>query len=334
MGATYLRFVLFAFACFYSFGFPDPSGTVETLSRFAIPAFFTLSGYFVLCDDEQRRSRKIVRKIKRTALWFVCILIGYIIVNVVFCLIFDVSVVFSKRVIFEFIVLDQWPLPIGINMWFIQAELYAYIVIFILDKLKLLRFYKIILAVSLLFMLLTGELAGVIHFNFLGYDFINSNWLTRALPYILLGMLMRKNTEFFLKFKSWGYLVMFILGIGLSLCEIYLLNRFGALVYIGHMIGYGVMAFAACGWAIKFPWLPSSQITKFGTAYISLMYALSEPAYYVLLLALEKSNSALAYAFIGPATFLVIAVAALSILNVREYIIKKRNDRRFRYFHE
>jgi len=320
-GATYLRFILFAFTCFSSFGFPDPSGIIETLSRFAAPAFFVLSGYFVLRNNTEKRIEKIIRKIKRTALWFVCILVSYIIINLVFCLVFDVSVVFSKRVIFEFVVLDQWPLPIGINMWFIQAMLYAYIVIFILEKLNLLKHYKVILVLTVIFMLLTGEFAGVVHFGFLGYSYINGNWLTRALPYLLLGMLLREKKEFFLKIKSWVYIAIFVSGILLVVAELYFLNHLGALVFIGHMMGYGVMAFAVCGWSIKYPRLPSSQITEFGTTYISLMYALSEPVYYVLLLALGNSNSSLAYAFIGPATFLVLALTALSILNAREYIV-------------
>ena len=135
---------------------------------------------------------------------------------------------------------------------------------------------------------------------------------------------MREKTEFFLKNKSWGYIVMFILGIVISIGEIYLLNKLGALVYIGHMLGYGVMAFAVCGLAIKFPKLPRSQITKFKTTYISLMYALSEPVNSVLLMAFGKFNSGLASAFIGPVTFLVIAVLGMSILSARELFIEKR----------
>ena len=136
----YVRLILMLFICLWAFGSPEPTGILNSLSGFAIPAFFVLSGYYVP-----------VMILSHT------------------------SLVFSKRMFFEFFVMNLWPLPIGDNIWFIQAMLYAYILIFIADKLKLLRFYRIALISLFIFMLLTGEFSGVIRFNVLGYPYIPGN---------------------------------------------------------------------------------------------------------------------------------------------------------------
>ncbi|WP_139199771.1 hypothetical protein [Ruminococcus albus] len=54
-------------------------------------------------------------------------------------------------------------------------------------------------------MLLTGEFAGIIHFGILGYQYIPGNWLIRALPYLLLGKILREKSEMLFKIKN-GYI--------------------------------------------------------------------------------------------------------------------------------
>ena len=66
----YLRLILMLFVCFWAFGCPEPSGVVTSLSGFAIPAFFVLSGYYVLDNNREVRQERLLRKIKRTALCF------------------------------------------------------------------------------------------------------------------------------------------------------------------------------------------------------------------------------------------------------------------------
>jgi hypothetical protein len=131
----------------------------------------------------------------------------------------------GKRMIFNFVVLNLWPCPIGDNFWFIQAMLYAYIIIYIADKLNLFKLYKGVLVVTFIAMLLLGEFAGVIHFNFLGYPYIPGNWLTRALPYILLGRLIREHKDFLLSWRKFVYWILFVVGGGLVILELFVLAR-------------------------------------------------------------------------------------------------------------
>ena len=98
------------------------------------------------------------------------------------------------------------------------------------------------LVITVLAMLLMGEFAGVIGFNFLGYPYIPGNWLTRALPYLLLGRLLREKRESLLNIPKFIHIIQFVIGGGLVILELFVLARNDLLLYKGHMMGYGVMA--------------------------------------------------------------------------------------------
>lgn len=313
----YIRLILMLFICFWAFGFSEPTGAVNSLSGFAIPAFYVLSGYYVLVNKREVRMQKVLRKIKRTALCFAFVFLFYVAVNVPLMLLNHMSIVFSKRMIFEFVVMNLWPLPIGDNIWFIQAMLYAYLIIFIADKLKILRFYKIALVVLFIFMLLTGELAGVIRFNnALGYPYIPGNWLTRALPYILLGKLLREKKKSLMKIQFWKYLIVFVLGGGLVVLETFLLVFTYTIRYTGHMIGFGFMAVAVCGLAVSIPITKGNRIIHFDSAISGLIYILMNPIYYAIVLFLSPRFPNLVGSIYGLIALLVSALLALILCSM------------------
>lgn len=308
----YLRLILMLFVCFWAFGCPEPSGIVTSLSGFAIPTFFVLSGYYVLDNKRDVRLEKTLRKIKRAALCFAFVFLFYVAINVALIFVYHWGFEFSKRMLFEFVVLNVWPLPVGDNIWFIQAMLYAYIIIFILDKLKLLKYYKIILLVLIVIMLLTGEFAGLIRFNnILGYPCIPGNWLTRALPYILIGRLLREKKKSLLKVKFWKYLIAFVVGGGLVLLELMLLVWANALIYVGHMIGYGIMAVAVCGLAISIPIERPNRVIHFDSAISGFIYVLMNPVYNALYILLFANYPDFVNTIGGLAAFLICVVLAL-----------------------
>ena len=285
----YLRLILMLFVCFWAFGCPEPTGFVRLLSGFAVPAFFILSGYYVLENKREVRIEKTLRKIKRTALCFVIVFLFYVAINVFVIFRYHLTLVISKRIIFEFLVMNIWPLPIGDSIWFIQSMLYAYIIIFIADKLKLMRYYKIFLVILFIIMLLTGELSGAIRFNIFGYPYIPGNWLTRALPYILIGRLLREKKKSVMKVQFWKYLIAFVIGGVLVIAEIFGLAWFEFLRYDGHMFGYGIMAVAVCGLAISIPINRPNRIIHFDSAISGIIYVLMNPIHFVLgALLLEK----------------------------------------------
>ena len=311
----YLRLILMLFVCVWAFGCPEPTGIVNSLSGFAIPAFFVLSGYYVLDNNRNERLGNTLRKIKRTALCFAFVFLFYVALNVAMIFLFQMKFEFTKRILFEFIVLNVWPqtlLPIGDNIWFIQAMLYAYIIIYILDRLKLLRFYKIYLIILIVIMLLTGEFAGFLRFkNLFGYPCIPGNWLTRALPYILIGRVLREKKKALMRVQFWKYLIAFVVGGGLVLFEIMALKWLGALQYIGHMIGYGIMAVAVCGLAISIPINRPNRIIHFDSAISGLIYVFMNPVYFGLGLLLSVNYPSFVKYAGGPAALLISFLLAL-----------------------
>ncbi len=307
----YLRLILMLFICFWAFGCPEPSGVVTSLSGFAIPAFFVLSGYYVLDNKRDVRMEKTLRKIKRTALCFAFVLLFYVAINVGLAFLTHSVIKIGLRDIFNFVVLNLWPLPVGDNIWFIQAMLYAYLIIFIADKLKLMRFYKIFLIILFVVMLITGEFAGALRFNIFGYPFIPGNWLTRALPYILLGRFLREKKKSLMKVKFWKYLIAFVVGGGLVLLEIMILTWAEILRYTSHMIGDGVMAVAVCGLAISLPIGAPNRLVHFDSAISGLIYVLMNPVYYGLVLFLGASNPDFVSWLGGLSAFLISFLLAL-----------------------
>ena len=312
-GAGYLRFILMAFVCFWNYGFPEPTGLLSAISGFAAPAFFILSGYFVLVNDKEMRQKKTERKIKRSVLFLVAMLVLYIIVNVIVCLINDISVTISKRTIFNFVVLNLWPLPIGNSIWFIQSLVYAYIIIYIADWLGLMKYYKAVMIMTFVFMLFTGEFAGIIHFNILGYRFIPGNWLTRALPYLLLGKYLREKSEILFRINNWIYVVMLVAGAVLSVGEIILLGKTGCLVYQGHMIGYGLMALAASGMALAHPDAFSTRITYYDTSLSGIIYLLIDLIYYIIGIVIGDINISFVMYFGGITALLISLIISFTL---------------------
>lgn len=312
----YFRLILMLFVCFWAFGCPEPTGLVRLLSGFAVPAFFILSGYYVLENKRVVRLEKTLRKMKRTALCFVSVFLFYLAINVFVIFRYHLTLEITKRMLFEFFVMNIWPLPVGDNIWFIQSMLYAYIIIFIADKLKLMKYYKIFLAVLILIMLLTGEFAGALRFNILGYPYIPGNWLTRALPYILLGRFLREKKRALMKVQLWKYLIAFVVGGGLVLLESMILSWLGVLVYQAHMIGFGIMAVALCGLAISLPIGRPNRLVHFDSSISGLIYVLMNPAYYVIAMLLKLRNPFFVDVLGGLLAFLVSFLIALILCGI------------------
>lgn len=307
----YLRLILMLFVCIWAFGCPDPTGIVRLLSGFAIPAFFILSGYYVLDNKRDVRMEKTLRKIKRTALCFAFVFLFYAAINLVLIILHFEDFEFSKRMLFEFVVLNVWHLMVGNNIWFIQAMLYAYIVIFVADKLKLMRFYKIFLIIIFVIMLITGEFAGALRFNIFGYPYIPGNWLTRALPYILIGKFMREKKKSLMKVQFWKYLIAFAVGGGISLLEAQGLGMLGVLDYQGHMVGFCLMAIAVCGLAISIPIERPNRLIHFDSAISGLIYVLMNPVLYLLAILVGMEHKDFIDLLGGPAALLISFILAL-----------------------
>lgn len=244
-----LRFVLMFFMCIYLLGFPGAlGGFVKTVCGFVPIAFYILSGYLVLRESENR-SERIVRAIKRSAVTFGVLCAVYFLLNVFLYRLEGINFLPAMALVrfwFNFIVMNVWQFDIGSAIWYVQALLYAYIIIYFLDKRKLLKYDGIISAVLILFTVVTGELSGIIKWELWGYTYIPGNFFTRALPYVLLGSYIRRNTRKSARINKFWFRFAIVIGIVLSLAEILILGALNKQGYYGHLIGMGVIAAAVC----------------------------------------------------------------------------------------
>lgn len=281
-----LKFWLMPFVFFVLLGFPTRyGGYVSTLSNFTAQAFFILCGFLNLVPDKDIRLKKIKKALKRSFMIFLIMFLSYIAINVAYLAFCDAlnsslaAEIFRKRIAFNFLVLNIWlPLPMGSSIWFIQSLFYAYIFFLIAEKLKLSKLYTPLLILLLAFMLATGEFAALLKFPHFGYNYIPGGAVTRAIPYMLIGMLIRKNIDKIGKTPRFVYLILFVIGLGLAYAEFELLKHFGLLVYTGHAIGFGIAAFAICSFALVKPVVSElSFYSNHSRNYARRLYVLCQP---------------------------------------------------------
>ena len=218
-------------------------------------AFYIIAGYLVLSNDEEMDA-KIGRTIRRAFFTFIILFVGYIAANIAFFnyggeTIFDYSNFRAKRFWFEFFVLSNWPYPIGTTIWYVQSYLYAFIAVWLMRKLKLMKLDWLIFLLLFAFTVVSGELAGLLHVTILRYAYIPACVFTRALPYILLGGMLRKGREQLKAIPAYVWLLLTVFGFALCLGEIFALDYFWARMPDGHFIGLAIAAVSMCMLAFR-----------------------------------------------------------------------------------
>ena len=287
-----LKFWLMPFVMFLFFGLPTTvGGYIGLLSYSTGPVFFILSGFFILSPDGEVRRTKLKHALKSSLKFFLILFAVYVLINILYLRFMEIewtSEVLRKRTLFDFLVLNIFPFRTGNSIWFIQSYFYANVILLIADKLKLLNKAFIYIPAFLIlfgFSVACGELAKVFGFPYFGYPYIPGNAITRALPYMLLGMIIRKYANTILNIRRWLFPVFFAVGLALSLAEYLLLKHFNLLIYGGHMIGFAVMATSVCCFALSKTESKSSFISSHGRNYAKRIYALSQPVYFVFIIA-------------------------------------------------
>ena len=320
-GADRLKLLLMPAVCVLSFGLPGTVGSaVRDLCRAAPLAFYILCGFFVLTENQEERHQKLCRAIRSSGIFFAALTVLYLGLNaLVFALqgVNWVGDVLTKRVLFNFVVLCVWPFQTGECLWFIQSLFYAWVLLWLLDLRGHLPLLILpLFLVTTVLMLLSGEFAGLIHLNFLGYAYIPANAVTRALPYLLLGALLRRHSErlFLVNPLLWGGLL--VLGVVLAITEILLLSFTGKLVYIGHTIGYGFVAFALSCIALVHPEEELGIVFCHARCLSRFIYAFHQPVGFFLPLMLSLLGERFAAVFLsfgGIAVFIFTLLPALLV---------------------
>lgn len=320
-----MRFLLMIFAIIYTYGLQaNLTELTGALFSFSFPALYIISGFLVL-RQSQDLEKRLLRTIGRTALCFIILFIVYLSLSLIVAEKSTLAMIATKRFWLDFLLLNICALPIGTTIWFVQALLYAYIFIYVIYKLKLLRLDIYIAAVCLVIAVLSGELSSLIGFRFLGHTFIGGNFLTRALPYILIGCFIYRKREFFGNLDFVHHICIFAFGALLAFGEYYLLGIIGKRAYVGHLLGMGIVAVALCLFTffVIGMELDSDDLRLHSRFELSIPYYISSPIYTLCMILFEKVEG-LRYYFGGikGLVTLVLSVASLyAYFYARSFII-------------
>lgn len=256
-GVAHLRLVLMLLVSANIFGVAG--GTVgrfiQIAAQFATMAYFIISGFMVLTDDSGRDDR-IKRTIGRAAITFLVLVVAYFGINALFYYIggysiFDITPWKSRRFWFNFLFLNVWQYNIGGIIWYVQAYLYAYIFIFLVNKLKLLKLDWLFFIVFEAIGLLSSEFSGFIGINFHGYRSLPNCFFTMAIPYIFLGAFIRRKIVSLMKIDNLWYTLIGIGGLAVCFGEGALISYLGKLYTTYNFIGLGITAFCLCVIALQ-----------------------------------------------------------------------------------
>lgn len=127
--------------------FPGILGTaVQAVSRFCVPLFFMVSGYFCyfVSTESPDISSKMIKKIKHVGKITLFACLAYIAFDIVQYFIFDRSVfTFSKGSLLNLIIFNQ-PFIVAGQYWFLFALLYDYILFALILKFRIIKYVYII----------------------------------------------------------------------------------------------------------------------------------------------------------------------------------------------
>ena len=160
----------------------------------AVPVFFVISGYLLFRDDSKEMMQRLWKQTKRIFLITVISNAAY----ALYCLItegmhiFGVTY-FTEQRIRAFLLYNVS--PFSEHLWFLGSMLYALLIIMLLTKLKILK--KVMYAAPLL----------ILTYMFLSWNdpmepFAYRNALLIALPYLSMGMLVRRYEDKLMKIKA------------------------------------------------------------------------------------------------------------------------------------
>ncbi|MBQ0084439.1 MAG: hypothetical protein KBS52_06740 [Clostridiales bacterium] len=256
-GIAHLRLVLLLFVSINVFGVAGGviGNFIEVVSGFAMIAYFIISGFLILYDDKGRNGR-ITRTIGRSALTFIILGAVYLGLNFIFYYIGGVNIFTmynyaTKRFWFNLLVLNIWPYNIGSLIWFVEAYLFAYIFIYIVNKLKLMKLDWLFFIIFAVIGFATSEFSAFIPFKFFGYPYLPHGVITMALPYIFLGSFLRRKIASFAKLDNIYYVLIGILSMVLCFAEGFVLSKYGKLYTTHTFIGVSILAFCVAVIAIK-----------------------------------------------------------------------------------
>ena len=256
---------------FMHVSFPDKFGEIIVeLAQFAVPIFLMISGYFAF-DANNNAGAKIIRRTKK--------IVKLTLVSMLFYLLYAVVIRFSAHSIGEWIgqlldiktwinlfLLNDLDIINGGHLWFLPALVYVYLILYFIDKYNLYKLaYKIL---PFLFLLRLAVVIITVSFDMTWH--FRSNFITSALPYLLMGNYIASHKSFQTKFSNKFLILSAIIGAGFSV--VCLILDFAVDVSEVGIIVYAVSLFML---AVKNPQVSfSKKIEALGDKYSLYVYVI------------------------------------------------------------
>lgn len=235
--------------------FPGKLGIlVQCLTRFSVPLFFIVSGYFCVFDDNDIAKRKIKKKIRHIGeitIWS-CILYALFTIGKN-CVLDGMSIIdfltdrLGAKEWMEFLIFNQ-PIVVAGHLWFLFALLYSYCFFLLLsysEKKISQKNLKRIMVALLAVHFCIGQLAYIISQKSISSCYYR-NFLFEGIPFMILGMLIKtKNSRKINDISDRKIWFLFFSGSILCIVERILIGRdfsihFGTILQVYSMIVYAV----------------------------------------------------------------------------------------------
>lgn len=205
--------------------FPGVFGIlIQSISRFCVPFFFMVSGYFAYREELQftcspPQYKKIFHILKITILASMF----YVVIEIVKYVITRNAIVITKSQILYWILFNQ-PFLIAGQLWFLFALLYVYIIFAFVQRLNLYKVSYILIPILMFGYIILAQgmhLAGKSVTNM-----IYRNFLFEGFPLFMLGHFLHyKEEKISNYFKNTTLLIMLIIFTLLCVLERFLLGR-------------------------------------------------------------------------------------------------------------
>lgn len=162
--------------------FPGEVGKfVFLLSRYVVPFFFMISGYYAYGTNLEENHSKIIRRAKKNLKVLIYSLIPY----VVYHAFYPLGVEFSVEQVFRTLILSDFTFVNAGVLWYLHAQIIGYLFLDMFGQKKL--YPKVYLIVPILLFICT-----YMRIRFTSTYYFN-NFLLTAIPFMLVGHCIARN---------------------------------------------------------------------------------------------------------------------------------------------
>lgn len=285
------------------------------ITRMAVPFFFIVSGYFCYNNSIEKLSNRIKRI-------FILLVLSELLFGILAIFVNRNNLteyltgIFNVKFILRVLILNEQ--FFYVHLWYLQAYLYALVILWVLKffKIEYTKKYIFVAVVILIYCLTMAEfLYNDGNFNPCMYR----NWLL-GLAFILIGMSIHNFQSVVVRYRK-IYIILSLVSIIVSYSEALLLNNFKQELYIG--IVCAVITIFCFG--ISYPeFLKNSFVEKIGCKYSLYIYIIHPIVGHIVNVICMKLNISELVNYAMPIVVYTLSIAAAYFyLMVKEYFYRR-----------